>query len=308
MDSPSFFWNVVSIFYEYRLDSDSVTTLPLTTPMTSYNLPYSKLLLTGAAGTLGRVLSAPLAGAGPRLVRSDMAAALARVPGPDAVPCDLADAAAVRQLLQGVDAVVHLGGFSVEGPFGPILQANILGLVNLYEAARLNGTRRIVFASSNHVTGCYEQGRDTSPAEPPRPDGFYGVSKLFGEGLASLYHDRYGIQSVCLRIGTATVEPPDRRGLSTWLSHPDLVRLVMASLSAPDIGFTVAYGVSANTRSWWNTADNRAAWARLGYQPLDDSERFAAKVEHLLLPEGPQRRLQGGSFLGIGPFDDAPLA
>ncbi len=274
--------------------------------MTTTPLPWARLLLTGAAGTLGRVLTPPLAAAASDLVRSDLPAALAAVPGPDTMPCDLADAAAVRRLLQGVDAVVHLGGFSVEGPFAPILQANIVGLVNLYEAARLNGTRRIVFASSNHVTGCYEQGRDTDPGEPPRPDGFYGVSKLFGEGLASMYHDRYGIQSVCLRIGTATVEPPDRRGLSTWLSHADLARLVLACLRAPDVGFTVAYGVSANTRSWWNTPVNRAAWARLGYQPQDDSERFAAQVEQLLLPEGPQRRLQGGSFLGIGPFDDTP--
>lgn len=267
-------------------------------------LPYSKLLLTGAAGTLGRVLTAPLAAASASFVRSDLPGPLASVPGPDAVPCDLADAAAVGRLLQGVQAVVHLGGFSVEGPFAPILQANLLGLVNLYEAARRAGTKRIVYASSNHVTGCYEQGRDTDPAEPPRPDGFYGVSKLFGEGLASMYHDRYGIETVCLRIGTATVEPPDRRGLSTWLSHPDLVRLVMASLTAPEVGFLVAYGVSANQRSWWNTPGNRAAWARLGYAPQDDSERFAAKVEHLWLPEGPQRRLQGGSFLGIGPFGD----
>jgi uronate dehydrogenase len=276
------------------------------TALSSDSLPYTKLLLTGAAGTLGRVLAPALAAAVPRLVRSDLPDALAAVPGPDAVPCDLADAAGLLRLLEGVEAVVHLGGFSVEGPFQTVLPANIVGLVNLYEAARLNGTRRIVFASSNHVTGCYEQGRDTDPTEPPRPDGFYGVSKLFGEGLASMYHDRFGIQTVCLRIGTATVEPPDRRGLSTWLSHRDLVRLVMASLSAPDVGFVVAYGVSANARSWWDTPGNRAAWARLGFQPLDDAEHFASKVEHALLPEGPQRRLQGGRFLDVGPFEFPP--
>jgi uronate dehydrogenase len=285
-----------------------VSSLPATeyTALSSSSLPYAKLLLTGAAGTLGRVLTAPLAAAVPTLVRSDLAAALAAVPGPDAVPCDLSDAGDVHRLLQGVEAVVHLGGVSVERPFHTILPANIVGLVNLYEAARLNGTRRIVFASSNHVTGCYAQGRDTDPNEPARPDGFYGVSKLFGEALGSMYHDRYGIETVCLRIGTATVEPPDRRGLSTWLSHADLVRLVMAALSAPAVGFTVAYGVSANARSWWDTPGNRAAWARLGFQPQDDAERFAAQVEHLVLPEGPQRELQGGSFLDVGPFDDLP--
>jgi uronate dehydrogenase len=237
-------------------------------------------------------------------VRSDLAGPLAALNDPDAVPCDLADATAVQRLMVGVDAVVHLGGVSVEGPFEPILQANIRGLFNLYESARLAGTRRIVFASSNHVTGCYEQGRTTHTDDPVRPDGYYGVSKLFGEGLAHMYFDRYGIETVCLRIGTAVPEPADRRELATWISLGDLARLVIASLQAPGVGCTIAYGMSGNPRGWWDTA---AAWARLGFVPQDSSEPFADKVQHIVFePGSPMARLQGGRFLGIGPFDFPP--
>ena len=143
--------------------------------------PFSTLLLTGAAGTLGRVLAPTLQGLAQQLRVSDLPQALARVSVPvgcEAVPCDLADAGAVHQLMDGVQAVVHLGGISVEGPFEPILQANIRGLHNLYEAARRQGCKRIVFASSNHVTGCYPQAQTISPQDRPRPDGNYGLSKL----------------------------------------------------------------------------------------------------------------------------------
>jgi len=265
--------------------------------------PSPTVLLTGAAGALGRVLTGPLRQRFGTLRLSDLPGPLAALGEPGAVACDLADVAAVHALLEGVDAVVHLGGVAVEGPFEPILQANIRGVHHLYEAARRQGTRRIVFASSNHVTGGYAQGRLTHPDDPPRPDGNYGLSKLFGEGTARLYWDRYGIETVCLRIGTVTPEdrPPDRRALSIWLSHADLVRLVVASLTAPEVGFLVAYGMSDNPRGWWDT---REAWARLGYTPQDSAERFAPDVEHLDFPAGsPMARLQGGSFLGLGPYD-----
>ena len=272
------------------------------------NPPFQTLLLTGAAGTLGRALAQPLLPMARTLRLSDRSEPLARVapwPGVERVPCELADAAAVHALLQDVDAVVHLGGVSVEGPFEPILQANIRGLHNLYEAARRQGTKRVVFASSNHVTGCYPQAQTLTPQDPPRPDGNYGLSKLFGEGIASLYWDRFGIETVCLRIGTATPTPPDRRGLSTWISLPDLARLVSCALTAPKVGFLVAYGMSGNSRAFWNTD---AAWARLGFVPQDNAETHAPQVQHLLQPEGPQRQLQGGSFLGLGPYDEDNVA
>lgn len=266
-------------------------------------LKFNRLLLTGAAGNLGRELR-------PRLKayckvlrlshRSDLGAPGA---GEEVFTADLADKDRVHAMLADVDAVVHMGGVSTEQPWEPILAGNIVGMVNLYEAARQHGTKRIVFASSNHVTGCYEQGRRTHPDDPPRPDGNYGLSKLFGEGMARLYWDRHGIESVCLRIGTATPDdrPPDRRALATWLSHADLARLVIAALTAPGVGFLVAYGMSDNPRGWWDTSD---AWARLGYQPQDTAERFADEVQHRVFPpDTPMARLQGGSFLGLGPYD-----
>jgi uronate dehydrogenase len=273
--------------------------------MTAGAPAFDTLLLTGAAGTLGRALADPLRALCQTLILSDLPGPLQALGDPGtspAHPCDLADAAAVRELLRGVPAVVHLGGISVEGPFEPILQANIRGLHNLYEAARREGTRRIVFASSNHVTGCYAQGESISPTDPPRPDGNYGLSKLFGEGIASLYFDRYGIETVCLRIGTATPTPPDRRGLSTWLSLRDLAELVRCALTAPDVGFLVAYGMSDNSRGWWRT---QAAWQRLGFVPQDSSDAHADQVQHLAPPaDSPTARLQGGVFLAIGPFDE----
>ena len=266
--------------------------------------PFQTLLLTGAAGTLGRHLAPGLLPLAERLVVSDLPLPLAQAalpPSAQALACDLADAAAVWRLLAGVQAIVHMGGISVEGPWEPILRANICGLHNLYEAARRQGVKRVVFASSNHVTGCYPRTQTVRAQDPPRPDGNYGLSKVFGESIARLYWDRFGIETVCLRIGTAEPEPQNRRALATWLSPRDLLRLVTCALTAPEVGFLVAYGISANTRRFYDT---EAAWQRLGYLPQDNAEAFAARVEHLLLPEGPQRALQGGTFLGIGPFDD----
>ncbi|MFO1268765.1 MAG: NAD(P)-dependent oxidoreductase [Rubrivivax sp.] len=268
-------------------------------------LPCRRLLLTGAAGLLGRVLAPALKPEVPELVLSDLGAALAQH-GIAGTACDLADAAGMERLLEGVDAVVHMGGVSTEIDYEPILAANIVGLRNLYAAARRAGTKRIVFASSNHVTGGYERSDRISPADPPRPDGYYGLSKLYGEGMARLYFDRCGIETVCLRIGTATANdrPPDQRALATWLSHADLKRLVMASLTARDVGFLVAYGCSRNTRRWW---DSDAAWRKLGYEPQDDAESFAAQVEHLVPPAGsPAATKQGGIIVTLGPFDDKP--
>ena len=146
--------------------------------------------------------------------------------GEEVVQAALEDRAAVHALLEGIDAVVHLGGISTEQPFEPILQANIVGVYNLYEAARQHGVKRIVFASSNHVTGFYRQDEVIDATMPVRPDGYYGVSKAFGENLSRFYFDRYGIETVCLRIGSSFPEPKDRRMLATWLSYDDLERLV----------------------------------------------------------------------------------
>jgi uronate dehydrogenase len=266
--------------------------------------PGGRLLLTGAAGALGRQLAPVLATTGRALRVSDLPAPLAATPlppGTEAVPCDLADGPAMRALLARVEAVVHLGGVSVEGPYPPILRANIVGAYHLYEAARRQGVRRVVFASSNHVTGGYGVDEVIAPEAPPRPDGHYGASKLYGEALAQLYWQRHGIESVCLRIGTAEPVPPDRRALASWISPRDLQQLVLCALRAPDVGCLVTYGCSRNRRAWWRCDES---WARLGYEPQDDAEAHADAVGERWLPEGPQRDRQGGRFLAIGPFDD----
>ena len=267
--------------------------------------PYARLLLTGAAGGLGRVLRPrlkPLCGV---LRVSDLAELGSAAPGEELRPAALQDRAAVHALLDGVDAVVHLGGVSVEKSFDEVLPANIVGVYNLYEAAREHGTRRIVFASSNHVTGFYRQDQVIDATLPVRPDGYYGLSKAFGENLSRFYFDRYGIETVCLRIGSSFPEPADRRMLASWLSYDDLERLVAASLCAPLVGHSIVYGMSDNTTTWWDNTPAR----HLGYRPQDSSEPFRAAVEArqpLSDPTRPEVVYQGGGFVTRGPFPDTP--
>lgn len=260
-----------------------------------------RLLLTGAAGALGRVLRQGLKPYTGALRCSDIAAMEPAGPGEEVVPCDLADKAAVDRLVAGCQAVVHLGGVSVERPFEEILEANIRGVFHLYEGARRHGAKRVVFASSNHVIGFHKQGEMLDANSPRRPDGYYGLSKSYGEDLSRFYFDRYGIETACLRIGSSFPEPKDRRMLITWLSYADLTELVRCCLFAPTLGHTIVYGASANRDRWW---DNRGA-AHLGFVPKDSSEPFRAKAEAQppLDPQDPARIYQGGAFVKLGPYE-----
>jgi len=262
---------------------------------------YPRLLLTGAAGALGRELRPRLKAHCQTLRVSDISELGAAKTGEEVMPVALQDAQAVDKLLDGVDGVVHLGGVSIERPFDEILPANIVGMYNLYEAARKNGTRRIVFASSNHVTGFYKQSETVSPTMPVRPDGYYGLSKAFGENIARFYFDRYGIETVCLRIGSSYPEPKDRRMLATWLSYDDLERLVLSSLSSPVVGFSVIYGMSDNPLVWWDNASAK----HLGYQPQDTSAVFKNAIESRQLSldlNDPAVIYQGGGFVKNAPI------
>lgn len=266
-------------------------------------LRFARLLLTGAAGGLGRELRVRLKRYCDTLRLSDIAELGAAGPGEELQPAALEDRAAVLSLLDGVDAVVHLGGISTEHPFDAILQANIVGTYNVYEAARRQGVKRIVFASSNHVTGFYRQDEVIDTRVPVRPDGYYGLSKAFGENLAQFYWDRWGLETVSLRIGSSFPEPKDRRMLATWMSYDDLERLVVAGLTAPQVGHTVIYGMSDNATSWW---DNTAA-RHIGYRPQDSSERYRAAVEArqpAIDAHDPAAIHQGGAFVAKGPFED----
>jgi uronate dehydrogenase len=263
-------------------------------------LRFSRLLLTGAAGGLGRELRPRLKAYCDVLRLSDVATMAPAAAGEEVLECPLQDADAVMKLVDGVQAIVHLGGVSTEQPWAPILAANIMGMVNLYEAARKHQVKRIVFASSNHVMGFYRQDQVVDALSPPKPDGFYGLSKSFGEDVAQLYWDRWGIETVSVRIGSSFPEPKDRRMLSTWLSYDDLERLVMAALTAPLVGHSIIYGTSDNRSSWY---DNRLA-RHIGFSPQDSSEPFRAAVEAaqpVLDLKDPAVIHQGGGFVKAAP-------
>jgi uronate dehydrogenase len=265
-------------------------------------LSLGRLLLTGAAGGLGKELRPRLRRRCSLLRVSDIAAMAAAGEGEEVVQVPLEDRAGVDALVQGMDAIVHLGGISTEQPFDAIVQANIIGTYNVYEAARRHGVRRIVFASSNHVTGFYRQDEVIDATMPKRPDGYYGLSKAFGEDLARFYFDRYGIETVCLRIGSSFPEPKDRRMLATWLSYDDLERLVVASLTAPVAGHSIVFGMSDNTTTWWDNTHAR----HIGFRPQDSSERWRASREAAqpTLDRGdPAVIYQGGAFVRMGPFE-----
>ncbi|MDV9193170.1 NAD(P)-dependent oxidoreductase [Streptomyces sp. SR27] len=258
------------------------------------------VLLTGAAGGVGTLMRELLPPYGYELRLLDVAP----VPGaPDAIVADLADRAALREAVRGVDAIVHLAGISLESTFDKIMAANIAGTYNLYEAAREEGVRRVVLASSNHAVGFTRRPREGEPLvpvdTPHRPDTFYGLSKCFGEDLAQLYWDLHGIETVSVRIGSCFPEPTSVRMLSLWLSPADCARLLHATLTAEDVAHTVVYGSSANTRAWWDLSTARA----LGFDPQDDSEPYAEKVvaEKGFPPEGSADDLYLGGHFCVTP-------
>ncbi|RII78367.1 NAD-dependent epimerase/dehydratase family protein [Pseudomonas monteilii] len=265
--------------------------------------PFNRLLLTGAAGGLGHVLRQALQ-THATIVRASDISPMAPAEGEheETINCDLAEKAGVLALAKDVDAIVHLGGISTERAFEEILQANIVGTFHIYEAARKHGIKRVVFASSNHVTGFYPQGEQVDAHSPRRPDCYYGLSKAYGEDLATFYFHRYGIETVSLRIGSSFPEPRNVRMLSTWLSYSDLAHLVERALLAENVGHTVVYGVSANRDLWWS---NRHA-AHLDFNPKDSAERFRPALEQQPKPaaDDPTAHLQGGAFTAAGPFGD----
>jgi uronate dehydrogenase len=273
----------------------TVTTIP-----TSVQSP---VLLTGASGLIGRMIRPLLADLGWELHCLD------REPNgdPEVMSIDVLDADALDAATVGCGAVVHLAGIPGEAPLAQILEANVQGTQAVLDAALRRGIRRVVLASSNHAVGMWERSGDTDLKVDirPRPDTFYGVAKVAAEALGQLYADRFGLEVVSLRIGSCRVEPRNRRELGTWLSPGDAARLLDASLSGQVAGHVIAYGISANTRGWWDLSTARA----LGYKPQDDAEAFADVIP----PEGSGRRPRTGvepppapERVG-GPFTSIPL-
>ena len=253
------------------------------------------VLVTGAAGGVGTRLRRLLKGVYPRLRWSDLRAPADLAPDEDFVAADLADMSAVEKAVDGVQGIVHLGGHSIEGPWETILQSNIIGCHNLFEAARKKRVERVVFASSNHAVGFYPRRRRIGTDVTVRPDTRYGVSKAFGEALAALYAYKHGLCVTCLRIGNVADEPLDLRRMSIWLHPEDLVQLIRIGLEHPDICYEIFYGASDNDRAWW---DNSNAF-RYGYQPKHRSEvhRANALAAQAKLPADPIGDwYQGGPF------------
>lgn len=231
------------------------------------------LLVTGATGAIGTHLRREFAGRY-TLRLSDLRPITNLAPDEAFLPGDCASLEDMLRITAGVDAIVHLGGFSVEGPWDTILQSNIIGVYNLYEAARRNGVRRVIFATSNHAIGFYRRDRRIDHTVYPKPDSRYGLSKVFGEQVASLYADKYGVHSLCIRIGNVNERPVDVRRLSIWVSPRDLAQLVAIGIEHPAVRFEIVYGVSDNARGWWDNANA----LRLGYRPQDRSEDYADDV------------------------------
>jgi len=253
------------------------------------------VLVTGAAGGVGTRLRKLLKGVYPRLRWSDLRPPADLAADEEFVVADLADLSAVEKAVEGVQGIVHLGGHSLEGPWETILQSNIIGCHNLFEAARKKRVERVVFASSNHAVGFYPRRRRIGTDAAVRPDSRYGVSKAFGEALAALYAHKHGLRVTCLRIGNVADEPLDLRRMSIWLHPDDLVQLIRIGLEHPDIRCEIFYGASDNDRAWW---DNSNAF-RYGYQPKHRSEthREKALAAQAKLPADPVGDwYQGGPF------------
>jgi len=232
------------------------------------------VLVTGAAGGIGSRLRGLLKGVYPDIRWSDLRAPGDLAPGETFIAADLANRAEVERAVAGVEGIVHLGGFSVEGPWEAILNANIVGCYNLFEAARRASVKRVVFASSNHAVGFYPRKRRIGVDAPVRPDSRYGVSKAFGEALGALYAYKHGLRVTCLRLGHVVDAPVDKRRLAIWLKPEDLVQLIRIGLEHPDIRYEILFGTSDNERAWW---DNAPAF-RLGYRPQGKAEDFIAQA------------------------------
>jgi len=266
---------------------------------------FKKILITGAAGRLGSELRRGLAPLAESLRLADRVEIKDVQPHEEARVFDLSNEAETMAATEGCDAIVHMGAVSLERGWQEILDSNIRGSYHIYEGARRNGVKRVVYASSVHAIGYHKLEDHIDTASPVRPDSLYGVSKCFVEALSSFYWDKFGIESACVRIFSSFPEPTNRRMLWSWLSFGDCVRLVTACLTAPHLGHTICFGMSDNKVK---PVDNAKA-GHLGYVPQDSAEPFRDAVEVKCPPDDPTAlatRCLGGSCVNRGHPDDKP--
>lgn len=268
---------------------------PTDTPCPGLEIGVHRLLITGAAGGMGRVMRERLAPLADVLRLSDFGDLGAAGPNEELVRCDLGDRQAVSEMVAGCDGIVHLGGMSGEAPYSQILNANITGILNLFEAARAHNMPRILLASSQHVVGFYRQDERLDTTTPMRPDGLYGLSKCFAELTAQMYFDKFGQETAIVRVGSCFEAPRDHRMLATWLSYDDFVSLARCVFSIPRLGCPVIWGISNNDASWWD--NHRAGF--LGWKPKDNSGDYRAHVEATVARSAPDALdavFQGAGF------------
>lgn len=265
-------------------------------------IPSKPVLLTGASGALGRMLTRELGAAGWTLRLTDI------VPFPDDLPpkatfakADLNDGVAVMRLAENCGMILHFGGVSVEKPFEEVIGPNIRGLYHVYEAARREKAR-VLFASSNHSIGFHERSESLDADCQFMPDGYYGLSKAYGELMGRMYWYKHGVESVLVRIGSCFPEPNNRRMLSTYLSFADLARLCMQATLAPKTGCIVVWGASNNARSYW-AHDSREA---IGWLPQDSADPFAQQLEKVVTDDPIEERYQGGGYTAIDYTRETP--
>ncbi len=257
-----------------------------------------KLVLTGALGRLGSYLREPLSKMCDELVSTDILDAPAKLHTNETyVKADITSLDSMVELLEGADMVVHFAAIGDEAPFETLLGPNFIGAYNIWEAGYRNKVRRVVYASSIHAVGMHKKNDFIGIDAPHKPDTFYGLAKCFAEDLASMYWDKRGVESVCMRIlSCAQVTNP--RAVGTWLSYDDLISLVQRSIDTPITGFSVVYGVSNNDRA---PVDNSKA-QHLGYRPKDNAEQFAPKIYAEVEPLDPQDAANthhGGPFASV---------
>lgn len=261
----------------------------------------NKLVLTGARGNLGHELRAPLSAMCRELVTTDILEAPdTLLPNETYVQADVAQMDQVSPLLEGADMVVHFGAIVDEKPFDELLGPNFVGAYNVWEAAHQHGVRRVIYASSIHAVGLSEVNSGVDTDTQHRPDTFYGLAKCFSEDMGRMYWEKRGLEAVCLRILSCTPEPQNVRALQTWLSYRDMVQLVVRSIETPTVGFTLAYGVSNNTRA--PVSNHKVGF--LGYKPQDNAEDWADALFAKAVTPDPQDLAQ--TRLG-GPFASVPL-
>lgn len=251
-----------------------------------------RILITGANGRIGRTLREGLRGRYALLRLLDTAPINDLTEGEEAVVADVTSDD-LSAAMAGIDCVIHLAAIVDELPFEQLFEANILGVSRAFEAARLAGVTRLIYASSVQATGFHPQDGGVDQATRIRPSGFYGVCKAAGEALGSVYADKYGLSVACLRIASFEPKPSDSRQLRTWLSPADCVRLVAACIDAAAFSFEIVYGVSANSRTIVRDAPPSA----IDYRPEDDGEAYADRVTPA---EGAAKRFIGGPYAGVG--------